>query len=257
MQVRMTDWAPLPNGRAPVRPLFAIGDLHGYADAAWALLAHLRRVIETERGGQPIDLVFLGDLIDRGPDPLGVMEAVRTGVGVPEVAQTVLMGNHDWFLVAAAQLSGHTLGITDWAVWLANGGRETLGALGGLSYLRATPERLREALGAQNIALLEGMSLTYRSGGVFCVHAGVDPTKPIDRQASEDLIWIRRPFLEPAEDADDPWPFGLTVVHGHTPNAYGVFPHRIGVDTGGYATGVFSAVELDADGVRLHHLERE
>ena len=48
----------------------------------------------------------------------------------------------------------------------------------------------------------------------------------------------------------------MTVVHGHTPNAYGVFAHRIGVDTGGYSTGIFSAVEIRADGLRFHHTRK-
>ena len=254
MRLAVTEFTTLSPRRTAPRPLFAIGDIHGHAAALEPLLEHLDRVISAEYGSDPVDLVHLGDFIDRGPDPLGVLALARRGLGRASVRERTLMGNHDWFLIAAARLKGQTLGLDEWAVWLRNGGRETLEALGGLSYMTARPERLVAALGPENVAFLEGLELTARFGDILCVHAGVDPMLPLEDQRMQDLIWIREPFLEPAEIADGPWLPGVTVVHGHTPSAYGIKGHRIGVDTGGFSTGVFSAVEIREGSARFHHL---
>ena len=253
MRLAVTEFTMLAPRRTAPRPLFAIGDVHGHAAALSPLLEHLGRVIDAEYGADAVDLVHLGDYIDRGPDPLGVLALLRTGLGRANVHERALMGNHDWFLIAAARLREQTLSLDEWAVWLRNGGRQTLTALG-LSYMTARPERLREALGAENVALLERLELSARFGDVLCVHAGVAPETPLEEQRMQDLIWIREPFLEPAEKADGPWAPGVAVVHGHTPSAYGIKAHRIGVDTGGFSTGVFSAVEIRDGSARFHHL---
>lgn len=256
MRTAVTEFMALDPPRRTPRPLFAVGDLHGHADAAAAMLDHLRRTIVAEYGDDAVDLVYLGDYIDRGPDPLGVLALVRDGLGLSTTTETALTGNHDRFLASAAQLGGLTLDMRDWSVWLANGGRETLNALGGLGYMSATPERLRAELGVENAAFLEGLQLSVRFGDVLCVHAGVDPDVGLEAQADRDLYWMREPFLSRAETLEALWAPQVLVIHGHTPGSYGVFPHRIGVDTGGYATGVFSAVELRDGAARFHHVMR-
>ena len=69
--------------------LFAIGDLQGCAASLDQLLARL-----------PGDarLVFVGDLVNRGPDSLGALRRVR-GLGERAIA---LLGNHDLHLLAVA-----------------------------------------------------------------------------------------------------------------------------------------------------------
>lgn len=249
------DWEPLPQDRRPARPLFAIGDVHGHSDALAAQLQHIRDVIEKDHGERPVDLVYLGDYVDRGPDPVGVLELVADGLGLPSVQESALMGNHDWLLMAAAGVRDLAMEVDDWAVWIGNGGRETLEALGGLSFQTATPERINAGLGAKARAMLERLTYSFRSGDVLCVHAGVDPDRPLQSQRERDVLWIRDSFLRPAERSGE-WAPGVTVVHGHTPTAYGVYPHRVGVDTGGYQSGVFSAVEITPDGLRFHHTRR-
>lgn len=68
-------------------PLAIIGDVHGELDALEALLAHIEDHAPT-RG-----LVFVGDLIDRGPNSPGVLRRVRALVDAGR-AQLVL-GNHE------------------------------------------------------------------------------------------------------------------------------------------------------------------
>lgn len=73
-----------------------IGDIHGYASKIEALLRNLGYV---ERDGAWVppegrQAIFLGDLIDRGPEQLKVIEIVRRMVDVG-VARCI-MGNHEF-----------------------------------------------------------------------------------------------------------------------------------------------------------------
>jgi serine/threonine protein phosphatase 1 len=62
---------------------------------------------------------------------------------------------------------------------------------------------------------------------------------PLERQTEQDLLWIRDDFLRSARRLDK------VIVHGHTPaeEAY-LGEHRIGLDTGAYATNVLTAARL-------------
>ncbi|MEM8996557.1 MAG: tetratricopeptide repeat protein [Acidobacteriota bacterium] len=86
----MTEFTTLAPRRTAPRPLFAIGDVHGHAAALAPLLEHLDRVIAAEYGSEPVDLVHLGDFIDRGPDPLGVLALARLNLGDLSEALSVL-----------------------------------------------------------------------------------------------------------------------------------------------------------------------
>lgn len=254
MKLSVTELQPLPNGRAPGRPLFAIGDAHGYAGALSALMTQLAHEIKTRYTHQTVDVVLLGDLVDRGPDPVGCLRLAAQGVQAPNAETRLLLGNHDWYLAAAASLRGLTMTADALEKWMRWGGRETVAALG-LEPFRGDGALVRERLGPEACRALEEMDLHFATGEVLCVHAGVDPDTALEEQTEHDLMWIRDRFLEPAEQAGRDWPLGMTVVHGHTPDAWGVFPHRIGVDSGGFYTGMFSAIEMNDQGVRFHCLD--
>jgi serine/threonine protein phosphatase 1 len=88
---------------------------------------------------------------------------------------------------------------------------------------------------------LESLPLKAVRGEYFFVHAGVRPGVPLQEQRSEDLLWIRRPFLQ------EPHGLPYTVVHGHTFRSdYRItrLPHRIGIDTGAYISGTLTALTL-------------
>lgn len=73
---------------------FAIGDVHGRADLLEQLLATIRNLAAEDRFSYRV--VFLGDIIDRGPDSAAAMSAViRTLEDLPE--SRLILGNHDWF----------------------------------------------------------------------------------------------------------------------------------------------------------------
>src|SRR5688572_26902002 len=80
-----------------------VGDVHGEIDALRALLRRLGCDPSRARVERP--LVFVGDLVDRGPDSVAVVELVRHLV-TAGVAQ-VLLGNHELNLVNRSPKEGN------------------------------------------------------------------------------------------------------------------------------------------------------
>ena len=58
---------------------------------------------------------------------------------------------------------------------------------------------------------MRSLPLFFDDGRRFFVHAGVNPSRPLDAQDEEELLWIRMPFLGNTRD------YGRLIVHGHTP----------------------------------------
>lgn len=78
-----------------------IGDIHGHADRAKHLL---KKLGYREKGGAfkhpSRHVLFLGDLIDRGPDQIATVDMVRRMVDAGSAE--VVMGNHEYNAVAYA-----------------------------------------------------------------------------------------------------------------------------------------------------------
>jgi len=138
-------------------------------------------------------------------------------------------------------------------LWCLNGGVTTLAQLGIAADeledddLSGVAARLRQRLGPTIVGLLERLPLHHRIGDYLFVHAGVHPRRRLEWQGADEFLWIREPFLEPAT-----WPHPFAAVHGHTILGPEVRPHRVGLDSGCFATGVLTAVELADDRLRFH-----
>ncbi len=224
---------------APGKRIYAIGDIHGRAD----LLDQLIDMIEADdaaRGDADFQLIFLGDLIDRGPDSARVVETVG-GLLASGDQVRLIKGNHEEVFAAAA--AGHAQSIR---LLMKIGGYETLASYG-ISRTeadRGTIDDLADLLKARipqrHLDIIEAGEDMVRSGDYVFVHAGIRPGMPIDQQQGSDLRWIRGAFL----DARRRDPF--VVVHGHTPTEAVEFkPGRIGIDTGACYSGKLTALGLE------------
>lgn len=228
----------VPRGKEGAR-LYAVGDIHGRLDLLDLLLAQIETDL-AERAPRRTFLVFLGDLIDRGPDSAGVIERLRTyrHRGVETV---FLAGNHEEVLLSIVKGKRGVL-----PNWLKFGGAECAASYG------IDPERLammeegtaidlvRARVPREHVKFLDAMADTLRFGDYLLVHAGIRPGVALDDQKREDLRWIRDPFLTDAKE------HGFVVVHGHTIcPAVEQKTNRIGIDTGAYKTGVLTALAIE------------
>ena len=223
--------------------LYVIGDIHGRLDLLDQVIAAIHRDVE-ERGSDALT-VTLGDYIDRGPASRGVLDRlIENPFRTPHVA---LRGNHEGLLEAF--LADPTVGMQ----WRRLGGVETLHSYGvrvadvmaGKNYAEAA-QQLRDLLPAEHVSFLQSLKTSFGHGKYFLCHAGVRPGVPLERQSDEDLLWIRDEFLSSTMD------FGKIVVHGHTPvEKPEVWPNRINIDTGAFATGRLTCIVLDRQGHRF------
>lgn len=217
---------------------YAVGDVHGCKAELDLLLATIAE--DSERGPAESHLIFVGDLVDRGPDSAGVIERLMRG-DLPCKHHSFLMGNHEEAMIDA--WDGNTEALQG---WLAYGGRETLESYGidrSQTYLLGADivGLMQEKVPGAHIAFLRAFQDQLRLGDYLFVHAGIRPGIPLAEQDSNDLRWIRDEFLNDGETDH-----GVVVVHGHTiAEQPEIRSNRIGIDTGCYASGRLTALVLE------------
>lgn len=219
--------------------MFAIGDIHGRDDLLGRLLDHIRRHPAAMAAESRV-LVFLGDYIDRGTGSPAVLERLST-LHWPGWEMIFLCGNHEDTVLRFLDQPDQA------GSWLNYGGRATLLSYGvtGIKPVMAPEElpalrdRFAACLPPGHLAFLRRLSVWAEVGDYLCVHAGVRPGVPLDRQNEHDLMWIRDEFTRSKLD------HGRVVIHGHSTTFEPVnAPNRIGIDTGAYATGKLTCVVL-------------
>ncbi len=191
-----------------------IGDIHACADALFALLEECGRRPEDE-------VVSVGDLVDRGPDPVRVVQFFMSDPNA-----RVILGNHEdsHLRIRAGELApawGHLV---------------TQLQLGDLYH---------EALD-----WFATLPLSLERCGHFICHGGVRPDLPLDEQPRAALLRAKMPWMKSIFDTGDPWfdhyEGEVPVVYGHMTHAGGV--HRVnntwGIDTGAGHGGRLTALIL-------------
>ncbi len=252
MKVDRTKWRNNPKPLAAGRMVVAIGDVHG---CDGHLRAMYKAVAEDVADLDPPETscILIGDLIDRGPSSRECLEMAADGLSAflpgHVIEDVVLIGNHDVWLRMA--LDGEMLEMRDIMLWLGNGGQETMSSFRvDESKAIGLAARFRDSMSEAASDLVGRMTRYHRIGDLFFVHAGIDPRRSLEHQDEETMVWIRDAFLN-ARD----WPFDVLVVHGHTieiPDGEpAIHPHRIGIDSGAFITGVLTAVEFLGDQLRF------
>jgi len=226
----------LKRDHQPAR-LYAIGDVHGCLD----LLQKLEAKIVADAEGAPGDklIVMLGDLIDRGPASAQVIDHMlaRPPAGFERLC---LLGNHEAMMLAFIRNPRRG------AIWLENGGRETLLSYGVPSdtLLRGVAPRVLDNLihshvPPEHIEFLERLPVLLDTPEAIFAHAGLRPGVKLAAQSDDDLIWFRDNYESDYAEFERP------VVHGHMPRTEALLsPHRIAIDTGAYVNGHLTAVRI-------------
>lgn len=235
---------PPPPRFAAGRVGYAVGDIHGRADLLASMMEKLEAAHPEEAvaDARPI-VIFLGDYVDRGPDSRKVVD-LFLDQRPRGFERRFLLGNHEAAMLAFMQNPQKTRD------WLASGGMSTLISYGvqppslGASgeALRQIAEQLFERMGPAHLEFFKSLERYVVQGDYVFVHAGVNPDKRLEAQTDEELLWIRKRFLEGRKTWDH------VVVHGHTPFQQPYKDHRrISIDTGAYASGRLTAVKLQGE----------
>ena len=224
---------------------YVIADIHGKYDMFSALLEKIALRDE--------DILYiLGDIIDRGPDPIGTMRRIM------EMPNTVcIKGNHE--AMALDCLEFLVQEITDESLpslnedmlskvlhWQINGSSTTLEGFRRLS----REEQQTIIIFMKN--MLAYKRLTVAGKEYLLVHGGLggfNPEKPLEEYSLHDLVWERPDYSKPYYN-------DIYVVTGHTPTQLiDINPkpgyifksnHHIAIDCGSYRPdGRLAAIRLE------------
>jgi serine/threonine protein phosphatase 1 len=236
----MARWGAIPRGQR----VYAIGDVHGCYDLLVDLIRRIRED-DAARAEAQTTIVFLGDLIDRGPASAQVVTHLMRWTERSDRV-VVLKGNHEEMMADAL---GGDLEVLQ--AWLGFGGRETLLSWGLAADLLdggdlvGILEAATQAIDPAVRRWVDRLPSSAHIGGWLFVHAGVRPGLTLARQHEQDMLWIGEEFL--SSKLRHPW----RVMHGHTVVEDGpdLRPNRIGLDTGAYRTGRLSAAGLEDEDV--------
>jgi len=231
-----------PSGSIPAgRRVYAVGDIHGRLDLLDDLLVRIE-ADAAARASVETTIMFLGDVIDRGPESAQVVQRLLD-LSMRSEDVRFLLGNHEEvFLKALAGEKGAM------QFFLKIGGRPTVLSYGidEQAYLAADHDELTALLQARvpqsHIAFLERFEDMIEIGDYAFVHAGVRPGTALADQSPATLRWIRDDFLRHAG------PHEKIVVHGHS-IAEDVDERRwrIGIDTGAFTSGRLTAMAFEGD----------
>lgn len=204
-----------------------VGDVHGCA-------LELRDLLDRVGFGAGDRLLLTGDLLDKGPDPVGILDLLR------QTGAEAVLGNHD---VAVRELGRAML-------------RGEEPAVGRSAYLRvclrtlAAAGRLEEA-----VEICASLPLTIAGAGWILVHGGLHPTGGVAATDERMATTLREfPPGEPgARKWWEQWEGEETIVFGHdarqglVDRRVGGKPRCIGLDTGCVYGGSLTAWSPELD----------
>ena len=223
---------------------FVVGDIHGRCAQLGRLLGMLPRDESSDT------LVFLGDLIDRGPDAPGCVDLVlKLQHGNPERVHC-LRGNHEQMLLDFIKGTAN--------LWITpvTGGERTFEQYVGKALLVTTEQDLEEArttiersVPSAHLRFFNDLPFYHEDEHAIYVHAGLDRTKHPRDTPPQSLLWMRdMEFYKNYR--------GKPCIFGHTPTPllplrgrvgrHGIYISHsaIGIDTGYNLNSPLSCLSL-------------
>lgn len=215
---------------------FVVGDIHGRYEA-------LKQVLEESGFDYDNDrLIILGDIVDGGYNTDQVVEEL-----IKIENKVFVLGNHDkWFIDSLS---------TGWseAIWLSQGGENTLKSYGGiiLKEARNISEEYELDLRGMNVPVthqefFNSAKYYHVEDEMLFVHGGFDYKSGIDNTDKHVLLWDRNMI----EDARyKPIPGFKKIFVGHT--FIGLEPDKRNnvwcVDTGAGWDGKLCLMDVDTE----------
>ncbi len=223
---------------------FVVGDVHGRCAQLYRLLDMLPRDESTDM------LVFLGDLIDRGPDAPGCVELVRKLQQENPERVLCLRGNHEQMLLDFIEGSAN--------LWITpvTGGEHTFQQYAGQT-LNITKEQdledarrlIENSVPSEHLDFFHQLPFFHEDDYAIYVHAGLDRTKHPSETSPQALLWMRdMEFYKNYR--------GKPCIFGHTPTPllpllgrlgrHGIYISHsaIGIDTGYNISSPLSCLSL-------------
>jgi serine/threonine protein phosphatase 1 len=203
--------------------LLVFGDIHGFLTPLNLLLDHLKPDLEDT-------LVTLGDYIDRGPQSKDVL--LKLIQLKPLTNLKMLIGNHDLMFLESIHFKRFNID------WLLYGGLQTLQSFG---VDLANPDF--QLFDVKIVDFLKSECSRYwEDEKHIFVHAGVDPSLPLDQQTDKLLFWDK---LDPNFSGHHS---GKKVVCGHTRQTSGQplnLKNLLCLDTNVYGGGWLTCCDLN------------
>lgn len=208
---------------------FIISDIHGCLDMLEKLMDKITWSPDKDR------LIFLGDYIDRGENPKGVVDYILDLTRRSSLVEC-LKGNHEAMLLDF--LTGR-----DRFMFIINGGWKTLESYG--MYESSEDD---SAIPSEHRDFYESLKLYVELEDYYVVHAGFKPGLDIKKQTEDEMLWIRKSFV--SSDFD----FGKKIIFGHTPFKEPLIMHnKIGLDTGAVYGNRLTCLQLPE--MKFHSVE--
>lgn len=202
---------------------FVIGDIHGHIRALDALLDAVPIAPEDL-------LIFLGDYVDKGPDPKALLDRL---VELSSRPNTIfLRGNHDQML-----LDAH-LDPVKYSIWESLAGEAPLASYG----TGESSELIRQIPDSHWRFLAETCIDFFEDDRFIFVHAGIRPHLSPQEEDIDHLQWLTLSSAQPHLSR-------RTVICGHSAQVSGQiadYGHTICIDTGISKGNFLTCLALDS-----------
>lgn len=203
---------------------YFIGDVHGCSQ-------ELERLLGEIAPGPEDQVLFAGDLFDRGPDPLGVLDLVERW------GSRSVMSNHEDYLLHALEVVGRGEPFETRHQYVVRCLRQI------------APQAQRFH------TFLRELPLFRRGPGWLLVHAGIDPEAGVQETSRETMLNVR---AWPQDQPDAPqwyetYAGSELVIFGHNARRQAVMHRRggvlkaVGLDTGCVYGGKLTAFHLEEE----------